>query len=513
MSVLDSMKPIADFVDDVSPQIKAEMESRYEELTRLEQEQTQMGTSTPMLYASLQRFVANPSTVSVETYKRMLDTDETVGAGIDFMNLAFIARFGDYQHPNKDIEKFVRRALNEMEGSWHENLDEMFSAEWSGFSVTEQVWKFDPDFDGAPAFVPKKVVTYPPLTMVFAVDRHGKILQDGVYQYQRFHNTYLNNASMLNPLDGFRPDTLAKSGDYPYPIRISSDLTYLTVKLPLDKIIHLRSSSTGKFDNPYGRSILRRAYKNWVMKEAFLKMWLVAADKKGTPLVVGYAAPNDSVLSDNQRPGQYGSDPQPMRADQAMASAFKNMHNSSFMVLPGRKGEQFDIEAIAVQGDLNVFKEGVDYFNAAIMRALLIPPLIMTGGDGKGSYALSETHSKMFNKIIDGKLKVYKQGILEQFIKKIIAYNFPNDLWAKDGAGDFVFEEHDPEMMEKLANVFGSLTEKGYMDAGSQADFDEVRSKMGVNKRKVSNESFGDSNDISDPSASDIEKLPGEYAP
>lgn len=484
MSVLpgNGSNSLLDWIDDVPPNIKSELRNRYDELSRLEQEQIQMGTAVPQLYGSLSRFVANPSTVSVETYKRMLDTDEMIGAGIDFMNTCMIARFGDYTHPNEKVQKFVRRALEQMDGSWHENLDEMLSAEWSGFSVTEQVWEFKHDFDGVPAFVPKKLVTYPPLTLVFAVNRHGEVLPDGIYQYQRFHNTFFNSyvyGIRAGELDGFRPDLFAQIGDYPYPIRIAADLTYLTVKIPKDKVIHLRSSSTGKFDNPYGRSILRRVYKNWVLKDAFLKMWIVSADRKGTPLLVGYAAPNDTVLEEQRRDG-LNNGPTPQRADVALANSMKTLHNSSFIVLPGKKSETYELEAIQSQGDMNVFKDGIDYFNKAIMRGLLIPPLVMNGGDGGGSYSLGQEHHKIFSKIIDGKLKVYKQAILDQFIRKIVAYNFPQNVWEKDGYGGFVLEEHDPELMERLANTYRTIAETGFMSPENQDDMDYVREKLGM---------------------------------
>lgn len=472
---------LLDWIDDVEPNVKTELKNRFDELTKLEQETVEMGTTVPQLYGSLSRFVANPSTVSVETFKRMLDTDETLGAGIDFMNISLIARFGDYKHPSKEIEQFVRRCLDKMEGSWHENLDEMFSAEWSGFSITEQVWEHKNDFDGFPAFVPKKLVTYPPLTMVFAVNRHGEVLPDGIYQYQRFHNTFFNSyvyGINQGELDGFRPDLFAQIGDYPYPIRIAADLTYLTVKIPKDKVIHLRSSSTGKFGNPYGRSILRRCYKNWVAKDAFLKMWIISADRKGTPLLVGYAAPNDTVLQ-NAMNDPHNANIAAQRADLAMASIMKTLHNSSFIVMPGRKGETYELEAIQSNGDGMIFKDGVEYWNKALMRGMLLPPLIL-GGDGGGSFSLGQEHNKIWKQTIDGKSKPYKQGILDQFISKIIKYNFPTSAWERDGFGEFSLEDFDPEVMERLANVYGSLVEKGFMSPSDQQDMDVVREKMNL---------------------------------
>ena len=477
---------LLDWIDDVPPNIKSELKNRYDELTRIQQEQVEMGTTVPQLYGSLSRFIANPSTVSVETYKRMLDTDETLGSAMDFLIMALIARFGDYKHKVPEIQDFVRRVLTQMEGSWHQNLVEMFSAEWGGFSITEEVWDFKSDFDGVPAFIPRKLVTLPPLTVVFAVNRHGEVLPDGIYQYQRFHNSWFNSfmhGTNSSDLDGFRPDTFAAVGDYPYPIRIAADLTYLTVKIPKDKVIHLTSSVTGNFSNPYGRSILRRNYKNWVLKDAFLKMWLIGADRKGTPLLVGYAAPNDTVQSEVQG-DHHNPNIQIERSDEAMARVFKTIHNSSFIVLPGQKGETYEAEAIEVQGDMNIFKEAVEYYNKAFMRGMLIPPLVMSGGDGGGSYSLGQEHHKIFKQCVDGKLKPYKQSLLDQFIRKIISYNFPRDQWEKHGYGEFVLEEYDPEVMEKLANIYGALTEKGYMAPTDQDDLDYVREKMGLKKGK-----------------------------
>lgn len=472
-----------DLFDDL-PTAGGEFSRRHKELSSLEQKQTQLGTSIPQLYGSLSRFIANPSTVSVETYKRMLDTDETLGSGIDFMNLCMIARFGDFHHPVPEVMHFVQRALDRMEHSFHEGLDEMLSAEWAGFSVTEPVWNFVNDFDGVPAFIPRRLVTYPPLTIVFSVDRNGNLHQDGIHQYQRYHNTFFNSYTYgvrQGDLDGFRPDLFAAVGDLPYPVRIGADLSYLTIHIPKNKCIHLRSSSTGKFNNPYGRSIFRRAYKSWVAKDAFLKMWIVAADRKGTPLLVGFAAPNDTVL--NEQMGGRDGNAQPERADEAMARTFKTIHNSSFIVLPGKEGETYSVKDVQIQGDMQVFTSGLDYYNKMLLRSILIPPLIM-GGDGGGSYSLGQEHHKIFSRTIDGKLKPYKQGIISQFISPMIRYNFPESAWKKHGFGEFKIEEYDTEQMEKMATIFATLTDKGYMTPEDQQDMDEVRQKVNLQKKK-----------------------------
>ena len=119
------------------------------------------------------------------------------------------------------------------------------------------------------------------------------------------------------------------------------------------------------------------------------------------------------------------------------------------------------------------------------MRGLLIPSLVMSSGDGSGSYALGSEHHKIFRQMIDGKLKAYKQAILDQFVRKIIAYNFPELQWKTHGYGDFVVEEFDPEAMEKLANIYQNLTTNGYMSPEDQIDMDGVREKMNLKPKKA----------------------------
>ena len=454
--------------------IVEEMERRLGELDGLNKMTVQQGTTAPQLFNSMNAFVANPSTVSVETFKRMLDTDETIGSGIDFLNLCLIARFGEYKHRNPKIEAFVRRALNRMEGSFHENLDEMFSAEWAGFSTTEIVWKFDHNF-GEPkwAYVPQKLVTYQPLTIVFAVDQNGNLLDNGIFQYQRYYNqNSLWQGGIGSLHDGFRPDFYASRGDFSSPIRIGTNLSYNTVAMERDKIIHLKSSSTGKFGNPYGRSMLRRIYKAWVAKDTALKLWIIAMDRKASPLIVGYAAPNSTVAMDAN-----GNPVEGVRADIAMRNVLANIHNESALVFPGKKGETFDLDTIATQADMSVYRDHVEYANKAIMRGLLIPPLIL-GGDGGGSFALGDAHRQIFQQVVDSKLKVYKQGIIDQLIMPMINFNFTEFDIGENGYGDFVVEEFDPDVMEKLANIYNTLTTAGYMSPSDQKDLDLVAEKF-----------------------------------
>ena len=58
--------------------------ARYAEVDSLNDLVDQRGTNIPALYklVGFIKPIQNPSTVSVETFKRMWDTDETVGSGL-----------------------------------------------------------------------------------------------------------------------------------------------------------------------------------------------------------------------------------------------------------------------------------------------------------------------------------------------------------------------------------------------------------------------------------------------
>ena len=296
----------------------------------------QRGTPIPALFNQFYRFIQNPSSVSVDTYKRMIDTDDTIGSGTDFLTTCLAARIGQYNHKSPEITEFVNTALSQMDGGFNSTLKEILSSTWAGFSMSEKVWQ-----NNELGFVPKKIVTLPPQTIFFETDRTGCITPDGILQYQRSYNGALagnlfgfNNGFTLN----IQPDINAKLGDLPYPIRTSNTYTYMSIRIPYQKVIHHAFDAQGKFGNPYGRSLLRRAYKWYVLKDAVLKMLAVALDRKGTPLTVVYADPNTTLMHGE------GFDPnlaphlqQKERADQAAKRAFENVHNDSTIILPGKK--------------------------------------------------------------------------------------------------------------------------------------------------------------------------------
>lgn len=463
--------------------------SRHAEVASYADLATQRGTPIPAMFNQFYKYIQNPSSVSVETFKRMVDTDDTIGSGVDFLTTCLAARMGSYQHDNPDIAEWVNKRLDEIDGGWFNVVKKMLSASWAGFSISEKVWANTDN-----GFVPKKVVSLPPSTVLFETDRTGEITEDGILQYQRNYNPALfgTGSSYLFGFSGFssassatggggRPDGFAKLGDLPFPLRTANTYSYLSIRIPRLKVIHYSFDAQGNFENPYGRSILRRCYKWYVMKDAFLQMLAVALDRKGTPLTVVFADPNATLQDPSKAtPGVNSKGKQAgIRADLAAQQAFKNVHNDTTIILPGKKGQIYDIEFIANDANVSGFVESIKLCNQSMMRAMLIPALVFMGGDGSGSYALGEAHSKTFDKILDGMLSSFSHVLINQLVYEMIAYNFPREKWQKQGLGSFGKRELSQDERDKELTALKTAWEMGAIDPqGDLNDQNKVRESV-----------------------------------
>lgn len=497
--------------------------ARHVEVESLNDLTTQRGTPIPALFNVFYKFISNPSTVSVETFKRMVDTDDTIGSGVDFLTTALASRLGAYQHKNPDVTQWVNDQLNAIDAGLFNNVKEVLSAVWSGFNVSEIVWANTPQ-----GFVPKKLVQLPPQTIFFETERTGELTPDGILQYQRNYNpalSYSGNPYLFGfaatiagtPIDRtMRPDPYAKLGDAPFPIRTANYYSYLSIRIPTAKCIHYAFDAQGKFGNPYGKSLLRRCYNNYVMKHAFLQMLAVALDRKGTPLTVIFADPSLTVLDEqkfsegtSQRGARNG-----IRGDIAAQRAFKNVHNDSVIVLPGKKGQFYDIEIVPQASNTQDFLASIEYCNKSILRSLLIPSLIFTNGDGTGSYSLGQEHSKTFDKVCDGFLAGLKQVLLHQLIKPMLQYNFPREVWEKEGLGDFGKRQLTTDEIDKEMTVVEKAVNIGAVDMNDLGDLNAIRDKLGMEPREQPiqkpNPFEGETDEESEPVEDDDQRAPGE---
>ena len=495
----------ADGLEKDNSELEEILYARHNEIESFKDLEKQRGTPIPALFNQFYKFIQNPSTVSVETFKRMVDTDDTIGSGVDFLTTCLAARLGRYEHPSEEITQWVNDRLDNLQNGFYNSFKELMSASWAGFCVQEIVWANTEN-----GFVPKKLVSLPPGTVLFETDRTGDITEDGILQYQRNYNPALfgSGTNFLFGFQGvglglnnraFRPDVFAKLGDFPFPLRTANTYSYLSIRIPKIKCLHFAFDAQGKFGNPYGRSLLRRAYKYYVMKDAFLQMLSIALDRKGTPLTIVYADPNTTLGDPSKNQGGAGN-PRGrnagIRADKAAQQAFKNIHNDTTIILPGKRGQTFETDFVPQDANSEAFIQSVDLCNKGIMRSLLLPSLIFTSGDGSGSFALGEQHAKTFDKICDGMNAGARQVLVQQLVKQMLAFNFPKSAWQKDGLGDFSKRGLSQEEVQREMEVVERAVNVGAVDMNDLNDLNQVRDKIGFEPRKEVIEKSGPLGDL-----------------
>lgn len=509
----------------IDPGLEQHLFDRHTEIKSIDDLMSQRGTPVPALMSIFFKFIKNPSTVSVDTFKRMVDTDDTVGSSVDLLATLLAARLGTYQHPSDEITAWVNKAFTMVDGGMYEAVKEIISAVWAGYSVNEQVWA-----NTDHGFIVERLAPLPPGTLFFEVDRVGKLTKDGILQYQRAMSPsmiggagiYGNGFSGAFP--GLRPDPFAKLGDLPYPLRTGNQVNYMSIRIPPQKCIHFAFNAQGKFGSPYGRSLLRRGYNHWIMKNAFLQMLVTALDRKGTPIIVVFADPNATIIDqDKVQSGQNvrGNPNIGIRAEAAALRAFSDLHNDSVIVLPGKKDQAYSIETVDVTANVSDFLSAISNCDKGLMRALMVPTLIFGNGDGSGSFSLGQEHARTFEKILDGMNMGLMQVLIDQHVRRLIMYNFPETAWRKDGFGTFSKRDFSQDEINQILEAYDRMQAMGAIDMTDLEDLNKVRETGGFSPRteipdiyKAARENFGgepvDDDQSQDPQMEDVPQRPSD---
>jgi hypothetical protein len=417
----------------------------------------QIGSQLYTTFILFDKAVANPDSANVLEYERMIDSDETVAAGIEFMILSCLNKLDMYRNEsNPQIETFVNECFEMMEGSIIETCADILSAIWAGYSGSEIVYKPD----GAKIRW-DYIATYHPRTVFFNIDKEtGRMDKD-------------------EPITQFR--WFAGS----------------PIKIPRNKCIVY--SHNARFGNWYGTSQLRAARKNWLLKDPVLKMWLNAVDKFGTPLIAAMVPDGD--IQDPDKPYlDDGTTQNRIPQIDYMARLLTNLRSGTGLAMgSGTKDEKVDIKALASGGAGmgQVFTELVNYLNRAIFRSMLVPSLLFEEGQNSGSYALGQAHFDMYSMMLDSIYKRLTETLLEWLVRPLVDMNFGPQ---KD-YGEFPEREMSETDRNVIAGIFTQMVNAGFLDPAHQKDFDHVRGALGFPERKLDPK----------PDPSNVAALMGKY--
>ena len=305
--------------------------------------------------------------ISIETYRKMRK-DPQVKACLLVLKTPILQLDWNMSATTEEGQRIARWCQAVLEEHMDDSMSyydrEILTALDFGRSVTEKVWELKP------------VSTDP--------DEENAGLKDSIIPFK------LKTYSPANIRIKLNPDTLQLEG-------AQQKVNGKEIFIPADKL--LVYSHEKEFNNYNGESVLRAAYKPWIIKEFLQKFWNIALERYGTPFT-SMGVPQGGSLTE------------------AM-DLMDLIKTKTGIPLP--EGYEIEVHNLANAG--MSFKEAIEYQDTQIARAMLIPDLIFSNSDS-GAYALSKTHSGIFEKRLNGIAQEIADIKTKYLVKPMCIYNF-----------------------------------------------------------------------------------------
>ena len=330
-------------------------------------------------------------------YKQMLNEDETVGAGLEYLSGRVVSRIGAYTHEDDDIKELVDKCIESVRGTMTEIRKEILRNSFAfGFSVAEFTIKNE---DGQ--WLLSSMPVYDSTTIEFK---------------------------------------MAKFPDNSYGVGtvVQKSTSGQDIEIPAGKCL---IKTYGGGNTPYGQSLLRRCYRWWAFKRAVPKLWAVALERFGMPLL------HATAVDDKSGP--------------ALEEALNQIYSKAHVITPvgttvnavGTPGGNVSIGYITTE----------EFCDKMIYRSMFLPSLL-GGGENGGSYSLGQVHLELFNATAAALAQEYIDAELEQLWRPIIEWNFG----PQEDYGDFQITDDIPTEEKKIiSDMLLNLANAGVLDPES----------------------------------------------
>ena len=320
-------------------------------------------------------------------YRQMLNEDETVGAGLEYLSGRVVSRIGAYSHEDPRIKDLVDRCIESVRGTMTEVRKEILRNAFAfGFGVAEFTIKSE-----GGRWLLSSMPVYDPTTIEFKMSRF--------------------------------PDNSYGVGAVVQKNAVGQD-----IEIPAGKCL---IKTHGNGNSPYGQSLLRRCYRWWAFKRAVPKLWAVALERFGMPLLHGTVKDGKSARAMEEALGQINS------------KAFVVTSEGTAVTAVGAPGGNISAGYVAAE----------ELCDKMIYRAMFLPSLL-GGGESGGSYSLGKVHLELFNATAAALALEYVDAELEQLWRPLIEWNFgPQEDYGEFQVTDDIPTDEKKAMSDMLLNL------------------------------------------------------------
>jgi len=326
-------------------------------------------------------------------YKQMISNDETIGTGLEYLTGTVISRIGGYTHEKKEIKEIVDRSIENIKGTMTDVRRSIIRDSFAyGYGVGEFTVKSE----------------------------NGKWI--------------LSSIQILDPTNiKFK---MEKFKDNSYGVgAVIQGSGMEEVEIPAGKCI---IKTYGDSSTPYGKSLLRRCYRWWSLKNAIPKLWAIGLERFGMPILHGKASDNKTKKELNE--------------------ALENLASRSYITTD----KESEIHSIFSPSSSisSGYKLAEELCDKMIYKAIFLPSLLGAGEEG-GSYSLGQVHFELFNSTAASLAEDYIDTELEQLWRPLIEWNFGE----QENYGDFLITDTmSSSEKQVLSQVMLTLAQIGVID-------------------------------------------------
>ena len=260
---------------------------------------------------------------------------------------------------------FVLYNLENVEGSFDDDLREIMGALEMGVSLNELIW-----------------------TQAESGKYAGKIILKAIKSKNpKYFNIYTDD------FDNIRENGIVNISSFDYG-----------TQYPTEKFVIY--SFNKKYENAFGTPRIRSLYDLWYIKKVIERAWAVFLEKYGMPIPVLKHPPNiDETVRTN------------------LLNMLKQFRLETGLLIP--QGLELEIKESQARGS-SMFIDAFNYINEQIRKTILGQTLTAQQSS-VGSYALGKVHYDILSAYIEQLGKdVSEKAIQNQIIRRIIDYNYLN---------------------------------------------------------------------------------------
>lgn len=330
---------------------------------------------------------------SYADYDSML-LDPTISSSVELITCAIAKAIGNYKHPSTDIEDYVNRQFENLDGDLNTIVRTLCLSYWYGLSVAEICAEV---VDGELTL--QKLIPIPAKNIYLVFANQGTSLD--------VEEIILNYSSIQE------------------------------VTIPKEKVILIRHGAD--FNRPYGVSRLETVRAQWQQLNNLKTNWQNASNRYSSPFMVYHLTNPKQKVSD----GMGGTITAYDNASQALTGT--GLVKGTICC-----GED-TIEVIPAEDISPNMVTACEYYEKLIYRGLLIPSLLTDSGD-VGSYALGKEHSSLFNMVVNQLARDIEDNILEQLVRPLVSYQYGE----QEDWGHFEQDE-EQEIIENTETPIGEV--------------------------------------------------------